>query len=149
MELIYKEMTIEDLDEIIEMYIETFNAPPWNDKWTYETVHLRLSQMINVQDFYGLCVYHQEKLSGIALGSMEQYYDGVRFNFKEFCVRNHLRGYGLGTKLLNELETRLTSMGVYEIMFYTLRHESAQGFYEKRGYSEIKELVIMNKKFNG
>lgn len=39
----YREIHIEDIKELVEIYIEAFNAPPWNDKWTIETASKRLS----------------------------------------------------------------------------------------------------------
>ena len=30
----FKEIELSDLDTLVEMFIETFNAKPWNDKWT-------------------------------------------------------------------------------------------------------------------
>ncbi len=34
--LTYKEIEKEDLASLVAMYVETFNAPPWNDAWTPE-----------------------------------------------------------------------------------------------------------------
>ena len=32
----YYEMTQKDIDEVSKMYVDCFNAEPWNDKWTEE-----------------------------------------------------------------------------------------------------------------
>ena len=39
--LTYKEIEKEDLASLAAMYVETFNAPPWNDAWTPETAGTR------------------------------------------------------------------------------------------------------------
>ena len=43
----YEEITIDHLDELASLYVETFNSEPWNDKWTISTATKRLHQMIN------------------------------------------------------------------------------------------------------
>lgn len=30
----YEEITIDHLDKLAELYVETFNSEPWNDEWT-------------------------------------------------------------------------------------------------------------------
>lgn len=41
------------------------------------------------------------------LGSEEQFFDGVTFNIKEFCVNNKMRNRGIGTKIFEEFEKQL------------------------------------------
>lgn len=33
--LYYKEVTLDSLDELAHLYVETFNSEPWNDEWTF------------------------------------------------------------------------------------------------------------------
>lgn len=141
----YKEIGIEDIDRLLEIYIDTFNAPPWNDKWTKETAGKRLRQMINVEDFYGISAYKEDLLYGMILGSKEQFFDGVKFNIKEFCVRNDLRGQGVGTKILCEFENRLKEQGVNEIVLFTIRTDVTEGFYLKKGLKAYNDMVMMGK----
>ena len=42
--------------------------------------------MINTEDSYGLCAYQGGVLCGAMLGCMEQFYNGIMFNVKEFWV---------------------------------------------------------------
>lgn len=30
----YEEITLDHLDELASLYVETFNSKPWNDEWT-------------------------------------------------------------------------------------------------------------------
>ena len=107
MKLLYKEVEKSDLDEMAMLYVETFNSEPWNDKWTIDTAKKRLHQMINTEDFLGLSAYKDGLLCGVILGNMEQFYDGIMFNIKEFWVKNGMRGSGIGTEIFEEFEHRL------------------------------------------
>lgn len=142
----FKEMNLNDLDEMVDIFIETFNCEPWNDNWTYETAYKRLHAMINVEDFYGLCAYKDGILCGMILGCMEQYYNGIMFNLREFCVNNKLRGLGIGSKIINELENRLRHKGVTEMNLVTMINNKTEGFYNKCGYKEYNSMVMMGKK---
>lgn len=142
----YRELNLSRLDEVIPMFIETFNEEPWNDKWTEEITKKRLTQMLNCEGAYGLVAYLNNEVVGMILGNHEYYYTGMQFVIKEFCVNNKLKGKGIGTKLLNEFEEKLKSKGIKEIVLTTLRNEKTEGYYKNRGYGEIQESVIMQKK---
>ncbi len=134
-----------DIEGMAGMYVETFNAPPWNDEWTIETASKRLHQMINCEGFYGLIAYQDEELSGMILGSEEQYYNGVMFNIKEFCVKNEMRNRGIGTKMLEEFEKQLKEKEISEIILFTSRDDSTEDFYQKRGLESYNGMVMMGK----
>lgn len=142
----FEKITIAEVNKLSKMFVETFNSAPWNDKWTMETATKRLSQMINCEEAYGIAAYEDEKLCGMILGAEEQYYNGVVFNIKEFCVSNEMRSMGLGKVILNEFETRLNERKINEITLLTSKDERTEGFYRKRGYKSENEMIIMKKK---
>jgi N-acetylglutamate synthase-like GNAT family acetyltransferase len=141
----FKEITLDDIDDLAKMYVETFNSPPWNDNWTLETSSKRLKQFINCEDFYGITAYQEDKLCGMILGSQEQFYDGIMFNIKEFCVKNDIRNNGIGTVILKEFEKLLKIKGVKEIVLFTSREDGTEGFYSKRGLKSYNSMVVMGK----
>ncbi len=141
----FEEISLDDIGELSKMYVETFNAPPWNDEWTIEAAAKRLTQFVNCEDSYGLTAYEDNVLLGMILGSEEQFYTGNMFNIKEFCVKNDMRSKGIGTKILAEFENRLKSKGIVSIVLFTSRNDGTKGFYENRGYGEIKDMVMMAK----
>ena len=77
------------------------------------------------------------------LGEEEQYFDGVIFNVKEFCVKNELRGKGIGTELLAEFERCLKSMGIRETVLMTNLED--EEFYKKRGFRRSRGIIYMGK----
>ena len=141
----YKEIKLENLSEITEIYMETFNAEPWNDNWTIETASKRLHQIITTEDFYGICAYNNGEICGLILGNMEQFYDGIMFNIKEFVVRNNMRGHGLGSKIFKEFETRLKNLGISEIILLTIRGKYTEHFYHNQGVKTCNDLIFMKK----
>lgn len=141
----FKEITIDEIEIITNIFVETFNAPPWNDKWTIDTASKRLRQMIAYQDFYGIVAYMDGQPSGFILGHEEQYYNGIHFNIKEFCVKNEMRSLGFGKKIFDEFEKRLKLRGISQIVLLTLKGETTEGFYQKRGLETYGDMIIMGK----
>ena len=77
---------------------------------------------------------------------MEEYtYQGREFVIKELCVDKATKGKGVGTSLLQELETRLQSQGYDKITLMTLKNSATLGFYKKQNYKETPTLVYMEK----
>jgi predicted N-acetyltransferase YhbS len=142
----YFDLTVEYIDKISELYVNAFNAPPWCDSWTTLTAAKRLNQMINCEGAYGLVCCENDKILGMILGSEEQYYNGVHFNIKEFCVDNSIRGKGIGTRLFEEFERRLKNKGIDQIILFTSKGDETEGFYKKRGLCSYDAMVLMGKK---
>lgn len=134
------------LEEVVGIYIKAFNAPPWNDKWTVETVTKRLSQILSHEGSYGLVAYIEEKAVSMILGWEEQFYDKVMFEIKEFCTDPTVSGSGIGTKLLQEFECHLKAKGIKQIILLTCKSEATQGYYTKRQYKDCEEMILMEKK---
>ena len=142
----YEEMTENHLDELACLYVETFNAAPWNDEWTFETARKRLQQLLHSEDPFGLCVYHGGQLCGAVLGVLEQYFDGPMYNLHEYWVKNELRGKGIGSKLFTEMEKRLQERGVKNIILITAKGDATEHFYHKQGMGTDPDMVFMAKR---
>ena len=142
----YEEITIDHLDELVSLYVETFNSEPWNDKWTTSTATKRLHQMVNTEDSYGLCVYQDGVLCGAILGCMEQFYNGIMFNVKEFWVKNGMRGRGIGTQIFSEFEKTLKERQVGAIILFTSKGDFTEHFYHKQNMKSNPQMVFMEKK---
>lgn len=145
-ELHYEEMKEAHLDELAKLYVDTFNAAPWNDEWTFETARKRLYMMLHTEVSFGLCVYHEGQICGAVLGAMEQFYDGLMFEVKEYWVKNEMRGKGIGTKLFAEMERRLWERGVKNIILVTAKGDATEHFYHKQGMGTDPDMVFMTKR---
>lgn len=141
----YEEITLDHLEQLAALYIETFNAPPWNDRWTKETAEKRLHQMICTEDSFGLCAYENSALCGAILGCMEQFYDGQMFNIKEFWVKNDLRRKGIGSRIFAEFERRLRERGIGSIILFTIKGDQTEHFYHKQQMKSNPNMVFMEK----
>ena len=53
-------------------------------------------------------------------------------------VREDLRGSGVGTVVLELIEQKAESFGIDQIYLWT---EGEKPFYQKRGYSQVEQLI--------
>lgn len=145
-ELCYEEMSEEHLNKLAELYVDTFNAAPWNDEWTFETARKRLQQLLHSEDSFGLCIYQGGQLCGAVLGVLEQYFDGPMYNLHEYWVKNEMRGKRIGSKLFTEMERRLRLLGVKNIILITAKGDATEHFYHKQGMGTDPDMVFMSKR---
>lgn len=139
----YREIVPADLPELVKIFAETFNSEPWFEKWTEKTAEKRLAHYLGNESCVGIVSEEGGEITGLLIGEEEQYYDGVVCVIKEFCVKNALRGRGIGTVLLGEFERREAARGVRGLSLYTA--EEDEGFYAKNGYAKSTGDIVMNK----
>lgn len=139
----FKVITGENINIAAQIFKNSFNAAPWFEKWSDETAFKRLSQIMRCDGAIGLIAYDDSMPAAMIVGHSEDYYDGTRFLIKEFCVVHGTNGKGLGTKVLAHYMGILKEKGIVQTSLYTLREKKVVRFYEKAGFKEIEDLVMM------
>jgi len=142
----YEVMKEKHLPQLSEMYVEAFNAPPWNDEWTLESAYERLLQMMKCEGFYGLvAIDNNHSICGMIMGNHEIYFTGIHFHIKEFCVRTKLRRAGIGSALLKEFENHLAQKGIESIYLFTSKTDETEAYYQKMDYNSNQGMIMMGK----
>jgi aminoglycoside 6'-N-acetyltransferase I len=132
----------EHLDECAHLLVATFNAEPWNAKYTFDTAKKELAWTLDVPGFVGL-VALDEGVVAFAVGYIEQDDEREIFCLKILCVRPEAQGKGVGSRLMQRLKEKLEKMGVNLIYLTTNRGTPAESFYKKIGYKVSDEDVVM------
>ena len=139
----FKNITEENIEIATKIFMNSFNAEPWFEKWTMETGKARLSQIMRCEGSLGLIAYKDNIPCAMIVGHEESYYDGTRFLIKEFCVDSNSKGGGIGTKTLQYYMSKLKERGIVQTSFYTMRNKQILNFYKKNGFKEIEDLLMM------
>ncbi len=74
-------------------------------------------------------------------------YDGRRGMVYHLAVNADFRGQGIGTLLMDEIETRLREKGCRKAYLLVKQSNSAAEMYEKRGWSEMTKVRLFGKNF--
>lgn len=142
-----REINLSNIREITELYMDAFNNPPWNDKWTYKTASSRLMDIINTPGYIGISYYIDGVPQGMIMGRCEQYYDGKFFQILEFCIRSDAQSRGYGRSLLEKFTNMLKMEGIVNVYLITLHGQKTEGFYNKNGFITSEDMILMYKKF--
>lgn len=133
------------IEELTALFVDTFNAPPWNDTWTEKSARTRLRDIIRMPNFFGGAEYRDDRLVGLIMGHGEMSYDGIHFQILEFCVANDMKGQGIGKKMLEEFLEYLDRKEVTSVYLLTMRGEASEGFYTAQGFGRVNDMCIMSR----
>jgi aminoglycoside 6'-N-acetyltransferase I len=138
-------ITIDKLEQCIELYINVFNSKPWNETWTYETAKERLTDLLHTPKFLGFLIYDNGNLIGFIAGNSKKSYTGLTFYLAELCISNQIQGKGYGSKLLLCLEDELKKRGIQNLYLLTANGGGAEAFYLKNDYAINENRIVMKK----
>lgn len=140
----FKELILEDLDTVINKYIMYHNGE--GGKWTYDLAKRSLEQTFLTPDYYGIGLYDESEMVGLAMGCFKQYDDLLLYYLDEILVFKEYQNKGLGTKILQELELLVKERGAEKIDLSTTYEENHQRFYSRLGFKKSNFLIPMFKK---
>ena len=97
-----------------------------------------VAQLDSGQNF--LILYSEGIAAGFA--SYTRLNEDGDFKLNKIYLNNLLQGRGLGKCLLNDVISRVKGEGGRALQLNVNRHNKARGFYEKMGFSILKEELI-------
>lgn len=132
-------LTRESLDACASLYVDTFNAPPWNESWTAHDAAQRLGDVLATPRAFGVCSSTADgEVLGFALGHLERSGADDHFLLQELCVRPGAQGHG--TELLEALADRLGQALHWYLL--TARDSDAATFYERNGFRPAERMGV-------
>lgn len=96
--------------------------------------------------FYGIGLFNESELVGIAVGWFKQFDNLELFYLEEILVFKEYQNKGFGTKILEELEYLAKQKGAQKIDLSTTYEEEHQRFYSRLGYKKSDFIVPMYKR---
>jgi aminoglycoside 6'-N-acetyltransferase I len=138
----FESLTSAYLDAAAELYVQVFNAAPWNDGWNKAAARRRLERLVDNPEHVGIAATEAGELLGFASGWLEPWISGAQFHLKELCVAPERQREGLGRRLVGELILRLRSAGVESVYLMTQPHSPAAAFYEALGFQVLPDQCM-------
>jgi len=132
------------LEAAAALFVDVFNAPPWNDSWTPDTAGRRLSDLLATPGYAGAVLVGTDgDLVGLIGGYRQRWYDGWHFYIAEMAVGRAWQRAGLGSRLLTTFLDSLNDVeGVYLL---TKASGPAAGFYGKHGFHQARRRAVMTR----
>ena len=141
-----KEVGVNEIEEIQELFYGVFTIEPWYDDWSNEKqLRLYLMDLIGQKNSLTYGLYDGNRLIGISMGHIKHWYSGVEYHIDEFLIRTDFQGNGFGTHFLSLIEDSIRKKGITRVTLQTDSELPAYEFYRKNDYYEIKEYVSFEK----
>lgn len=142
--MIFKEMTIKDLDMVASFYISYYNENE-GGSWTNEKAYRRIRQVLLIEDSYCLLQYDNKGLVGFLMGYIKEYDDLRSYFLEEIVICKNYQGKGYGSSFMKELEDRLVDKDVSLIELISVNDDKHRKFYRNLSFGQSTNLIMMSK----
>ncbi|MGC6768863.1 GNAT family N-acetyltransferase [Enterococcus sp. LJL51] len=145
-EWLYRSIDSADIKEAIELYIEVFSAEPWNDQLTFQQIADYIKSLQGMNTFKGFILRNEAtgKLTGVALGFVRPWYQGLEYHMDAFYISNELQRKGIGSCFMTKIKQSLAEENIPDIILDTERGYPAEGFYLKNGFNALAASVLLS-----
>ena len=145
-ELHFRRMERADIGACSDLFCKVFSEPPWNEDISLEEARCYFENCFSLASFRGFVAESGGRIVGLAVGFLKPWRKGMEFYLDEFCVAASFQGKGIGSRLLDEIRTRLAEEGVFGAILNTERAYPAYSFYLKNGFSDAGLSVLVREK---
>ena len=142
-ELRFRSMERADIGELSTLFCAVFSAPPWNEEISPEEARRYFEKCFSLASFRGFVAESGVRIVGLAAGFLKPWRKGMEYYLDEFCIVPSFQGKGIGSRLLDEICTRLAEEGIFGAMLNTERAYPAYSFYLKNGFSDAGLSVLV------
>lgn len=146
--MIIREFKASDLDEIVVLFMDVFNQPPWNNRWSNDNAKELIQDFINTRGFMGYIARDESEDSsivGVVLGREKKWWRGKEYYIEEFFVRAELQGRGYGTQMLEFVYEDIKNKGIRRVALLTDKNSPAFNFYTNKDFKEHQSLCFLYK----
>jgi ribosomal protein S18 acetylase RimI-like enzyme len=132
-----------DLFQMVQLMINEFSKPPYNDKWTISSARESILEGMEKGVAY-ICI-DKRKIIGFIEVTKEPYHKPIAI-IDNLIVDSSYQRRGIGKLLIKKIEEIYRKKGF--LMLYTMTHRKAPAvkFYKKLGYKEGKNYITLIKK---
>ncbi len=141
-EMIQK-IKMENIDRYGEIYAAAFSGEPWNDPWKKEDATIHVKELLESKQSYGLEFILDGEVAGFILGTSMLFHYGRTFEINDLAVDPHYQRRGIAKQLLTQCLSDLKGQGIVGVHLITAGEGVLPAFYEKYGFKEEKEVILM------
>ena len=146
MELRVRELKREDIEECVDLFINTFTKEPWFDVYESREPLVRYFENHMANNYFlGFIGLLQKEIVAVSIGMKKPWIEGMEYYIDEFCVSYDYQGKGIGSLFLKEIEEQLSNYKVEGILLNTEEGYPSYDFYKKNGFKKKGDLVILVK----
>lgn len=141
-------LKLSEYEEMKKLFLDVFSNEPWFDKWEDEKqVDLYLKELIDNKNSLSLAfIDENEKLVGCSLGYVFNWWEGREYFIREFFISREKQNQGVGSAFLSQINDMMKAEEIKHLCLATEKTVPAYHFYQKNGFSELKNSAFLTKK---
>lgn len=138
-----------DLQSCADVFCSAFSAEPWNENWTQQLAETRISELTGTPFSVGFVYEEDGRILALAAGRVCTYLYGKEYVIDEFCVSAEAQGKGIGSALMQQIETDRKAVGCVSIVLQTTRGYPSERFYLKNGFQRSPDMITLYRPLTG
>ena len=138
-------ITIDNLDEITKLYMETYKEEPWNENWEKEIAKEKIRDLIenNISENY--CIKNEEKIIGVMFGRRNYFIDKKELYIDEYFIEYNNQRKGIGKYFLDFIENDIKQKNYSSIVLLTKKSFPSELFYKSNSFHTSPNMILMIK----
>ena len=135
----------DDLNACVNLLMETYNPPPWNNHWTQDTGTKYLSELMSNDNFIGYVITEADMIIGAMFARRKTWWTNDEIFIDELFIKPDCQRQGYGGKLIAQAEKLSKELGLGGVTLLTNKYHPAKLFYDKNGYIVAEHVLFMYK----
>lgn len=131
-----------DISQCTKVYIDAYNAEPWNEEYEPEAVEAYISAYLKSDVKCCFAAVEQEQMVGVALGLIVPCIEGPYLRIEDFCIHPDTQRKGCGSAFMELILKEAGKLGCDSVLLGTQRNYPSHHFYLKNGFEEIESVLL-------
>ena len=140
-----REMTINDIPECAQIFMEAYNKLPWNYNWKPEVAIQYLTEYTDNKHFKGWVIVENGAIAGAMMAHPKSWWTNNQFYIDEIFVSSLHQGKGYGKQLIAFAEDYCKNNQLEMITLMTNKFMPAYKFYNSIDFVKVDQFVFMFK----
>ena len=135
----------DDVPAVARLYMEAYSDSAWQETWSYEDAHQRISELMSSCVNIGLVCLDYNVVIGCLIAEVLSWHTGKQMEIKEVFVSPKYRNLGIGSGLVVEAERIGKERNVSEFFLWTNNNRKLTQFYNHCGYQSSSNVIQLIK----
>ena len=136
----------EDIEQLVDIYMETYRQAPWNEEWSKEFAGQRISDLTisPISAGYVICDEKGFVVGGL-FGRRTVFINSVELFIDELFISPKAQRSGYGRRMIDYVSDNLKKEGYSCLVLNTERGYPSERFYKKIGFDQKESVIFMYK----
>ena len=135
----------DNINEIVELYIETYKKEPWNENWEKDIAENKIRDAIENNLAENYCIKNDNKIIGIMFGHRCYFIDKKELYIDEYFIDYNYQRKGIGKYFLECIENDIKQKNYSNMVLLTKKAFPSELFYKNNGFLTSPNMILMYK----